>query len=318
MAGLGKGGRGDIVVFNFPAGDTVAVRVPNPDYYTLAHYVGREALKRNKEQFGEIVYRPVDRRENYVKRCVGMPGDTFEIRDNQVYVDGRELENPRNIQFNYFVMLQPGYRFADKQFRELGVSVVASLCGAADRYCDGCLRACGFMADADGAFPWIDHCPLPPEGVSRVKAYPYVSKSVQERGAFGGEAYPLGYGKGWTRADFGPLWIPRRGDTLRLTAENYPLYVRAIRDHEGNRFEYRDGRFFINGEETDTYRFKMDYYMMLGDNRDNSADSRFWGLVPEDHIVGKPLFVWLSIDKDRGWFDGHIRWNRLFRPVSSL
>ena len=114
------------------------------------------------------------------------------------------------------------------------------------------------------------------------------------------------------------MWIPKRGETVRLTAENYPLYERAIRDHEGNRLERRDGRIFINGEEADSYRFKMDYYMMLGDNRDNSADSRFWGLVPEDHVVGKPLFVWLSIDKDRSWFDGHIRWNRLFRPVSSL
>ena len=123
LAGLGKVKRGDIVVFNFPAGDTVAVRVPNPDYYTLVHYVGRDGVKRNKEQFGEVVYRPVDRRENYVKRCVGMPGDTFEIRDNQVYVDGKAIENPRNIQFNYFVMLQPGYRFSEKQFRELGVSV---------------------------------------------------------------------------------------------------------------------------------------------------------------------------------------------------
>lgn len=189
---------------------------------------------------------------------------------------------------------------------------------SADRAWYDDLLALGFMPDSDGAFPSIYHFPLTPEALARVKKYPYVSKIVQEPGAFGGEAYPLGYGKGWTRADFGPLWIPRRGDTLRLTAENYPLYVRAIRDHEGNRFEYRDGRFFINGEETDTYRFKMDYYMMLGDNRDNSADSRFWGLVPEDHIVGKPLFVWLSIDKDRGWFDGHIRWNRLFRPVSSL
>lgn len=318
LAGLGKVKRGDIVVFNFPAGDTVAVRVPNPDYYTLVHYVGRDGVKRNKEQFGEVVYRPVDRRENYVKRCVGMPGDTFEIRDNQVYVDGKAIENPRNIQFNYFVMLQPGYRFSEKQFRELGVSVDDRRFVSAERGWYEDLLALGFMPDSDGAFPSIYHMPLTPEALNRVKKYPYVSKIVQEPGAFGGEAYPLGYGRGWTRADFGPLWIPKRGETVRLTAENYPLYERAIRDHEGNRLERRDGRIFINGEEADSYRFKMDYYMMLGDNRDNSADSRFWGLVPEDHVVGKPLFVWLSIDKDRSWFDGHIRWNRLFRPVSSL
>lgn len=318
LAGLGEIERGDIVVFNFPAGDTVTTLVSNPDYYTLAHYMGRDALKRNKAQFGEIVYRPVDRRENYVKRCIGMPGDTFEIRNNRTFIDGKELSDPSHIQYNYYVMLQPGYRFVEKQFRELGVSVDDRAIVSNDINFYAELQAMGFPLSSDGTFAPIYHMPLPPKALEQLKKYPYVAQVVQEPGIFGGEAYPLGYGRGWTRADYGPLWIPKRGESIKLTTDNLPLYIRAIRDHEGNTVEAKNGHIYINGVETDTYRFEMDYYMMLGDNRDNSADSRFWGLVPEDHIIGKPLFVWLSIDKDRGWFDGRIRWNRLFKSVESL
>ncbi|MCD7710045.1 MAG: signal peptidase I [Porphyromonadaceae bacterium] len=318
LAGLGQVKRGDIVVFNFPAGDTVAVRVPNPDYYTLVYYVGHDAVKQNREQFGEVEYRPVDRRENYVKRCIGMPGDTFEIRDNQVYIDGKALENPRNMQFNYFVMLQAGYHFSEKQFRELGVSVDDRYLVSSQQNWYKDLVALGFMPNADGTLPTIYHMPLTSEALKRIKQYPYVAKVVQEPGIFGGETYPLGAGYGWTRSDFGPLWIPKRGESIQLTADNLPLYERIIRNYEGNQLEWREGSLFINEEKSDTYQFKMDYYLMLGDNRDNSADSRFWGFVPEDHIVGKPLFVWLSIDKDRTWFDGYIRWKRLFRSASAL
>ncbi len=318
LAGLGEIQRNDIVVFNFPAGDTVTTYVSNPDYYTLSHYMGRDAIRRNKAQFGDIVYRPVDRRENYVKRCIGMPGDTFEIRDNHTFIDGREMENPKNIQFNYYVMLQPGYRFVEKQFRELGVSVDDRSIVSNDINFYPQLKAMGFPLNSDGTFAPIYHMPLTPEALGRIKKYPYVTQIVQEPGIFGGEAYPLGYGKGWTRSDFGPLWIPKGGESITLTTDNLPIYIRAIRDHEGNKVDVKNGRIYINGKECDKYTFKMDYYMMVGDNRDNSADSRYWGLVPEDHIVGKPLFVWLSMDKDRNWFDGRIRWNRLFKSVESL
>ena len=101
-------------------------------------------------------------------------------------------------------------------------------------------------------------------------------------------------------------------------SDNLPVYERPIRVYEGNQLDVKDGRIYINGQETTKYTFRMDYYWMMGDNRHNSADSRFWGFVPEDHIVGKPIFVWLSLDKDRGWFDGKIRWNRLFKFVDSI
>ena len=121
--------------------------------------------------------------------------------------------------------------------------------------------------------------------------------------------------KKWTTSNYGPIWIPKKGSTLKLTLRNLPIYERPIRVYEGNQLEVKDGKIYINGKQTDRYTFRLDYYWMMGDNRDNSADSRFWGFVPEDHIVGKPLFVWISLDPDYGIFSGGIRWNRLFKRV---
>ena len=130
--------------------------------------------------------------------------------------------------------------------------------------------------------------------------------------------YPLNLYTGWTRDNYGPIWIPKKGESIRLTEDNLPIYERPIGVYEGNKLEVKDGKIYINGEQTDTYTFKMDYYWMMGDNRHNSADSRYWGFVPEDHVVGKPIVVWLSLDKDRGWFDGKIRWNRFFKWVDNI
>ena len=130
--------------------------------------------------------------------------------------------------------------------------------------------------------------------------------------------YPINKQTGWTTDNYGPVWIPKKGESIRLTLDNLPIYERPIRNYEGNSLAVKDGKIYINGKEATEYTFKMDYYWMMGDNRHNSADSRFWGFVPEDHIVGKPIFIWLSLDQDRGWLDGRIRWNRLFRFVDSI
>jgi signal peptidase I len=131
--------------------------------------------------------------------------------------------------------------------------------------------------------------------------------------------YPQNGYTGWPCDNYGPIWIPKKGESIRLTLENLPIYERPIRVYEGNELQVTtDGKILINGEETTEYTFRMDYYWMQGDNRYNSADSRYWGFVPEDHIVGKPIIIWLSTDKDRGWFGGHIRWTRLFRFVDGM
>ena len=128
--------------------------------------------------------------------------------------------------------------------------------------------------------------------------------------------FPLGASYGWTRPDMGPFWIPKRGSTLHLTMENLPIYERAISVYEGNDLRVKAGKIYINGEQTDYYTFKMDYYWMMGDNRDRSADSRYWGFVPEDHIVGSPMFIIASFDEEKGLFDGKIRWNRILRDAN--
>lgn len=312
VKGLGSVQRNDIVVFNFPAGDTVALKVQNPDYYTLLEEVGRERILLDKATFGEIIYRPVDKRENYVKRCIGMPGDTLMIRDNQVYIDGKPAENPKDIQFNYYVETN-GAMLSEEQFRLLDVSKDDRILASNGGYYQNLLSFLGFTPNTTGQFNPIYRLPLTPKALEIAKKLPVVQKVVIEPDALGGTTYPVGYQTGWTRDNFGPLWIPKRGASIPLNERNLALYGRCIKNYENNTLEVKEGQVYINGKEESSYTFKYDYYWMMGDNRHNSADSRSWGFVPEDHIVGKPILIWLSMDKDRSLFDGGIRWDRLFR-----
>ena len=157
--------------------------------------------------------------------------------------------------------------------------------------------------------------PLTKKALAIAEKLPIVKKIVIEPDAFSGLTYPAWYETGWTRDNYGPLWIPKKGATIPLNKRNIALYGRCIKNYENNTLEEKDGTYYINGKPETDYTFKYDYYWMMGDNRHNSADSRSWGFVPEDHIVGKPILIWLSLDKDRSLFDGGIRWNRLFRMV---
>ena len=280
--------------------------------YDLYYNAGRNLIRSNPRMYGDIVVRPVDRRENYVKRCVGLPGDTLEIKDAQVYIDGKPLENPEEMQLNYLVQTTGPY-ITEEMFRELGISkddqaLISN---------EGLLVELGLNhRDAQGRLAPTYDLPLTKrmyEALAGNKKL--VSHIIMEPELFSGQMYPLNLYTKWDRNNYGPIWIPKKGATIKLTEDNLPIYERPIRAYEGNRLEVKEDGIYINGEKTDEYTFKMDYYWMMGDNRHNSADARSWGFVPEDHVVGKPLVGWLSLDKDRSWFDGKIRWNRLFKWV---
>ena len=314
VKGLGEVKRDDIVVFNFPAGDTVALKVQNPDYYTLVKEYGRDYVWEDKATFGDVIYRPVDKRENYVKRCIGMPGDTIEIRNNQVFIDGKAAKNPEKLQYNYFIETD-GSMLSEEQFRLLDISKDDRVMINGNNNAN-LMSFLGIQPNAQGQFNPVYHFPMTQKALETAKKLPIIKQVIIEPDSFGGATYfPVDYPTGWSRDNYGPLWIPKKGATIPLTEENIGLYSRCIRNYEGNTLEEKEGKAYINGQPADSYTFKYDYYWMIGDNRHNSADSRSWGFVPEDHIVGKPIMIWLSLDKDRGIFDGGIRWNRMFRWV---
>ena len=324
VKGLGKVELNDIVVFNYPAGDTLCsapqyqsydyygmcysigyqiyTQRPNPDslsamdrikYFNTIYEAGREELRRDQQEYGEITTRPTDRRENYVKRCVGLPGQTLQIKNRIVYLDGKANKEPENVQYSYYVKLRQ--RLPEEMLKELGISNEDLLS----------LNSAGYM-------------PLTKRAVAMLSQRKDLVESIEiNTDASDLEIYPLNGNKHWTRDNYGPIWIPAKGKSINITLDNIAVYERPIRVYEGNDLKITDGKIFINGKEAKSYTFKMDYYWMMGDNRHNSADSRYWGFVPEDHIVGKPIFIWWSSDPDRNGFSG-IRWNRLFRFVDNI
>ena len=322
--------RNDIVVFNFPAGDTVCTKKENPDYYNSCYYegftslkmqdpnsiptydecfeVGRMIVRSKTQEYGKIIYRPVDRRENYVKRCVGIPGDRLEIKDNQLYVNGKKQEDIPGIQYNYFIQTD-GTQITKKMKEELGIS------DEDFNYFPSISKEFATAKGFSENLP-VYHFPLTKAMSEKLQAMPFEKKIVITDPMDFGLAdltFPLGNNYGWTRDNYGPIYVPKKGAVLKLNSYNIPIYERIIRVYEKNTLEIKDGKFYINGILTNSYKFKMDYYWMMGDNRHNSADSRYWGFVPEDHVVGRPVVVWLSLDKDKGIFDGWIRFNRFFK-----
>ena len=323
LKGLGEVKRNDIVVFNFPAGDTVALNQQAVDYYLLskANPNGSAGVRADKRAYGEIVYRPVDRRENYVKRCIGLPGETLELRDDYVYIDGNKIENPPLSQQTYLIHTD-GTIISENIFKELGVNKDDYLYGTSHKMqdltgLDSLTMASIGLKQHEGKNGKVYfNIPLTEQMIAQLKTKPFVWDVVKEKEQPGSNYYyPLDYETGWTNSDFGPLWIPKKGATITFDSDvDYKVaaYKRCIKNYEGNDFDYRDGKVYINGNQVDSYTFKLDYYFMMGDNRHNSADSRVWGFVPEDHIVGRPMLIWLSLEKDNSWFKGKIRWKRLF------
>jgi signal peptidase I len=320
--------RDEIVVFNYPAGDTVALKSPsNEDYYYSVRTYGRERVWTDKDKFGDIVYRPVDRRENYVKRCIGLPGDSLQIINNEVYINGTHLPLPKNVEFNYFVETQ-GSLLTDRQFRTLDVSMDDRMLMNDFQDASFFMEKTGIEKNAEGSFNPVYRIPLTKDALQKLEKNGWARSihiepdsifekyTIREGYSNVNTIYPFVDSLGWSRDNYGPVWIPRKGATVELTDKNLALYSRCIVAYEGNTLEKKGSQILINGSPATTYTFKYDYYFMMGDNRHNSEDSRSWGFVPEDHIVGKPILIWLSTDKDRPLFNGGIRWNRIFRLPS--
>ncbi len=327
VKGLGKVKLNDIVVFNYPAGDTICTELPyqteyysmvygfgqqifeqnnggpvnlnamskqqQHDYFEKVYALGRQYIANNPVQFGSIDSRPTDRRENYVKRCVGLPGQTLQIKNRIVYLNGKPNKEPDNVQYSYYIKLRQ--HIPDDLMKELGISMEDL----------GSLNQRGCM-------------PLTKATAKALAARKDIVESIRiNTDATVGDLYPLNAVTNWTRDNYGPIWIPAKGKTINLDMNNIAVYERPIRVYENNELKIKNNQIYINGRLAKSYTFKMDYYWMMGDNRHNSADSRYWGFVPEDHIVGKPIFIWWSSDPDRKGLGG-IRWKRLFNMVDNI
>jgi len=298
LKGLKDVQRDDYVVFAFPHGDTVLTKAPTDDYYTHVRFTSREYTV---STFGPLIDRPVDKIDHYVKRCVAIAGDSLCVRDGWVYVNGEAQKTYKGIQNTYSVVTNG--------------SPVNSVT----------LNKIGFNTSEiwyDPAMPGYPALPLTEDKLKSVQALSNVVSVTANVDVFASDRseselmlFPF-TSTGWTRDNYGPIWIPKAGVTVSLDENNIALYRRIIEVYEHNTFEVApDGGFIINGEPTSEYTFKMDYYFMMGDNRHNSLDSRYWGFVPETHIVGRPAFIWFSSDSGKP-FPKNIRWNRMMRFVN--
>lgn len=294
LKGLRNVKRGDIVVFNFPNGDTVLTKDPAADYYALCRQHGKEYTI---NALGPIKVRPADKTDHYVKRCVALPGDTLSIVNGQVFIDSEAQEVWKDMQTSYRVVTN-GKEINSKTISKLGLQSNPIF----DKMLPG-YRSLDLNAKA---------VEILKENAAVVSLTPIVDVYPPDFPDSYKTIFPFTQDYEWTRDNFGPLWIPQAGATVELTSQNLPLYERIIRVYEHHDLVVREGEILIDGQVAKDYTFLQDYYFMMGDNRHNSLDSRYWGFVPEDHIVGTPMFVWLSTDPNKS-FPANIRWNRFFK-----
>ncbi|MCC6690678.1 MAG: signal peptidase I [Bacteroidia bacterium] len=302
LPGFGKIKNNDYVVFNYPDGDTVALGAQNQSYYQLCREFGWSYVNSPDKinpysgvPFGNVTSRPPDKRENYVKRCVAIPGDTLTIKKSIFYINGKQAYIAQTMQHHYVVKTKDGMGFSPKVLDKFDITEPIE-----NRLIPGALVVT-----------------LPNDKVNDFKQLPNVESLtplIADSGAYDSRIFPHSPNYKWNVDNFGPLVMPEKGITVKLDTANIHLYDRIITAYENNTLVIKGDKIFINGLPANTYTFKFGYYFMIGDNRHNSADSRYWGFVPEDHIVGKPVFVWMSW---KGGFMKQARWDRFFTFVHS-
>jgi len=316
LAGLGNVKHNDPIVFNFPEGDTVVLEETSVSYYEIVRRTARELQARDNYgnplaqpkpvasympmarrevwERNNVIYRPVDRRDNYVKRCVGLPGDTVTIKASELYINSKLVKDNKGQQTTYIVGTN-GTTINPKAFERLGISKADQAMLSSTAY----------------------YLPLTKQNAETISKFTNVisvSQYSERKGDSKPDIFPYDPNRPWNKDNFGPLWIPVERTTVKLDSSNLCLYEHIIDVYEDNDLKVDGGTIYINGVVSDSYTFKMNYYFMMGDNRHNSADSRYWGFVPEDHIVGKPKFIWLSLDKEAKGLK-KIRLKRMFMKV---
>jgi len=280
-------------VFNWPVGDSIYLA----DRSWTADQVARGVGKKR----GKLITRPIDKKDHYIKRAVGIAGDSLQIIDGLIYVNGVPEKVPAHRQFLYDIQLPPNVSVNEKRLDKIGIDYGDSGSGVKKLF----------------TFNNSDILFLDDEQLDKFKEmYPQAVIKRRKQQPDANRVFPHSkrFFSDWTVDDYGPIYIPKKGDQIAMTPKNIAIYDRLIRVYEGNELTEKDGRFFINGALTKKYTIKQNYYWAMGDNRHNSEDSRAWGFVPHDHIVGKPLFIWFSTKE--GNISNGINWDRLFKSAS--
>ena len=313
LPALQKVKRYDMVVFNFPAGDTVALEKQEMSYYDLlriADYQLKQggntsitAYDAVRQQY-QIKARPVDKRENYIKRCVAIPGDKLEVKNGELFINDEHAYEPENIYLPYNVSLQANATLTQDYLNEMDIDDITDRFGAVPSD-HKVLLMTKITVEKFKTF----------SGIKSVTPFSYPRDQSDDVIA---SIFPNNFKYyHWNVDNFGPVTIPKKGMKLALNDSTVNQFQRLIEVYEGNKLEQKDGKIYINGKETTEYECKLDYYWMMGDNRHNSQDSRYWGFVPEDHIVGKAWFIWMSLNYKADDILHRVRWSRLFTNIHS-
>lgn len=359
LPGYSKPKNGEIVVFNYPDGDSVALGMQNMSYYQLVREIAANIKMEDGRQkpdhiyqeqawnyvngpqkpFGAVTGRPIDKREHYVKRCVGIAGDKLEIKAGEIFINDKKQEMPEHAQHHYIVATK-GNMFGDNSQNKNREAVLSNY-ELLEKYDIYVTEASRIESPHDTAIVKIPNdtafynLNMPADVASKIRQLPgvfYVYREVEAEGHRDPRIFPHNKSYAWNNDHFGPFILPSEGMTIKIDTGNIALYEKMLSTYDDgiHQITTSGAQVLYDGKPITSYTFKQGYYWMMGDNRHNSADSRSWGVVPFDHVVGRPVFVWFSM-KDpknnpisgksvfgsltKNSHEGKFRWNRFMSYV---